>query len=78
MSEAKQRRQYTEEFKTEAVRLLSDSGKPVAQVARELGIAANPLYRWRRALLRRLLANWTTSAPDGTLFMKLARTQASS
>lgn len=46
MSEAKQRKQYTEEFKTEAVRLLNDSGKPVARVARELGIAANLLYRW--------------------------------
>jgi transposase len=47
MSEAKQRRQYTEEFKTEAVRLVRESGKPMAQVARELGIAANLLYRWR-------------------------------
>ena len=41
------RRQYTEEFKTEAVRLVQDSGKPEAAVARELGIADNVLYRWR-------------------------------
>jgi len=47
MSELKQRRQSTEEFKTEAVRLAKDSGKPVAQVARDLGIPANVLYRWR-------------------------------
>jgi transposase len=46
MSEAK-RRKYTEEFKTEAVRLVQESGKPVAEVARELGIADNLLYRWR-------------------------------
>ncbi len=46
MSEAK-RRKYTEQFKTEAVRLVCEAGKPVAEVARELGIAANLLYRWR-------------------------------
>ena len=41
------RRQYTEEFKTEAVRLVRDSARPVAQVARDLGIADHLLYRWR-------------------------------
>jgi len=43
----KTRRQYTEEFKVEAVRLVRDSARPVAQVARELGIADHLLYRWR-------------------------------
>ena len=41
------RRQYTEEFKTEAVRLVRDSARPVAHVARDLGIADHLLYRWR-------------------------------
>jgi len=40
------RRQYTDEFKTEAVRLARTSGKPVAQIARDLGINDNILYRW--------------------------------
>ena len=43
----KTRRQYTEEFKTEAVRLVRDSARPVAQVARDLGIADHLLSRWR-------------------------------
>ena len=43
----KTRRQYTEQFKTEAVRLVRDSARPVAQVARDLGIADHLLYRWR-------------------------------
>src|SRR4029078_919451 len=43
----KTRRQYTEEFKTEAVRLVRDSARPIAQVARDLGIADHLLYRWR-------------------------------
>ena len=41
------RRQFTDEFKCEAVRLIRESGRPVAQVARELGISDNVLYRWR-------------------------------
>jgi transposase len=41
------RRQFTDAFKSEAVRLTRESGRPVAQVARELGIGDNLLYRWR-------------------------------
>lgn len=41
------RRSYTETFKEEAVRLVRGSGHPVAQVARDLGIADYLLYRWR-------------------------------
>ncbi|MHB8744754.1 MAG: transposase, partial [Sulfuricaulis sp.] len=46
VTEAK-RRQYTEAFKTEAVRLLQETDKSIAQVARELGINPNLLSRWR-------------------------------
>ena len=38
------RRQFTDAFKSEAVRLTRESGRPVAQ---ELGIGDNLLYRWR-------------------------------
>lgn len=41
------RRQVTDAFKPEAVRLTRESGRPVAQVARELGIGDSLLYRWR-------------------------------
>ena len=41
------RRQFTDAFKFEAVGLSRESGRPVAQVARELGISDNVLYRWR-------------------------------
>ena len=41
------RRQFTDAFKSEAVRLTRESDWPVAQVARELGIANTLLYRWR-------------------------------
>lgn len=42
---------YTEEFRRDAVELLRTSGKPAAQVARELGISAGSLRTWRDALL---------------------------
>ena len=41
------RRQYTDEFKREAVGLLASSGRPLSQIARELGIAASRLRTWR-------------------------------
>ena len=41
------RRQFTDAFKIEAVRLSRESGRPVAQMARELGISDNVLYRRR-------------------------------
>lgn len=48
MSEKKSRNQYSDEYKSEAVRLVNDSGKPVSQIARELGVNANVLHRWIR------------------------------
>jgi transposase len=44
-----ERRKYTEELKREAVRLMETSGKAIAEIARDLGINDNNLYRWRRS-----------------------------
>ena len=41
------RRQFTDEFKREAVGLLTSSGRPLSQIAQELGIAASRLRAWR-------------------------------
>lgn len=46
MMAAVQRRRYTDDFKMEAVRLVQESNRPAAQVARDLGIADTLLYRW--------------------------------
>ena len=45
--EPKQRRRFSREFKVEAVRLASQEGVPVSQVARDLGVGENLLRRWR-------------------------------
>ena len=41
------RRSFTDEFKREAVSLLTSSGRPLTQVARELGIQPSMLRHWR-------------------------------
>jgi transposase-like protein len=43
----KKRKQFTREFKLEAVRLLEEGKKPAADLARELGIRRNLLYKWK-------------------------------
>lgn len=48
----KDRRQYTREFKLEALRLLETSGKSATQIERDLGIGSGNLYRWKRKLTR--------------------------
>ena len=44
----KPRRQYSREFKMEAVRLLETSGKSARQLERELGIGSGNLSRWKQ------------------------------
>ena len=41
------RRQYTDEFKREALGLLASSGRPLSQIAGVLGIPAARLWAWR-------------------------------
>ncbi len=47
---AVQRKQYTAEFKREAVRLMAQNGLRAAAVARGLGINPNLLGKWKRQL----------------------------
>src|SRR5690348_4163870 len=47
---AKVQKTSTKEFKQEAVKLAQTSGKPIAQVARELGISDTSIHQWRREL----------------------------
>ena len=47
MMTKKTRREFTDEFKREAVVLLRDSGRPLTQVASELGLEPSVPRRWR-------------------------------
>lgn len=43
----KERSSYSKEFKLEAVRLLREADKTATEIAMELGIRRNQLYKWR-------------------------------
>ena len=47
------RRKFDQDFKEGAVRLVRETGKPIAQVARELGIHDGTLGNWVNADRRR-------------------------
>lgn len=44
----KKYRQFSEEFKLEALKLLESSGKPKSQIERELGISPGLLGKWKQ------------------------------
>ena len=47
------RKSFSPEFKREAVRLLETAQKSSADLARELGVRRNQLYKWKEQLNKR-------------------------
>ena len=47
----KDRQRFTREFKIEAVRLANESGRLVTDVARDLGISVQLLYKWQEDVI---------------------------
>lgn len=47
MSQKRTYKQYSKEFKEEAVALVREQGYSVPEAAKSLGIASNMLYRWK-------------------------------
>ena len=45
-----QRRQYTPEFKREAVRLVTEGGVSMARAARDLGVSRSLLAKWKKQI----------------------------
>ena len=43
---SKKRKSYTPAYRREAARLVIDTGRPIAQVAREIGVGEQLLGRW--------------------------------
>jgi transposase len=42
------RKQFTPEFKREAVQLVESGSRSASELARELGVRRNQLYKWQR------------------------------
>ncbi len=38
---------YTKEFKLEAIRLMDEPDRPASEIAMQLGIRRNQLYKWK-------------------------------
>lgn len=47
MGQQRSYKQYSKEFKEEAVALIREQGHSVPEAAKSLGIASNVLYRWK-------------------------------
>lgn len=45
---ARKRRRFDEEFKREAVRFLEETGRSLREVAEELQVSEQSLWRWRK------------------------------
>ena len=52
MYKPEQRRRFSAQFEAEAVQMVIETGKPVAEVARDLGINAGTLANWVNAWRR--------------------------
>ena len=59
------RRQYSREFKQEAVKRVTEQGVPLAKVARDLDLNQNVLRRWKHKHPQSYLAQAGTAAAIG-------------
>lgn len=50
MRQKRQRRKFSPEFKREAVRMVTQDGHSLSQVARDLDVRADMLRRWKKQL----------------------------
>lgn len=57
---SRKRRSFTTEYKVEAARRVIDSGRTIAEVARDLGLSENLLGRWVADERRRIDAAATS------------------
>ena len=67
----KTRREFSPEFKREAVALLETSGRPLMRVATEVGISPSMLRNWR-AVVRGGTARSRAATPNVSLMPSLA------
>jgi transposase-like protein len=62
---SKYTKQYTEEFKRDAIALVDSSGKTVTAVARELSISSESLCGWYRKAKAAAAGRQPSKAPSG-------------
>ena len=71
------RRSFDPDFRAGAVRIVKESGKPIAQVARDLGINEGTLGNWvNKDIERRLPSNGGVSETEREELARLRRENA--
>lgn len=55
----KTKRKFTQEFKEETVKLITEQGYTAAEVSRNLGIAPSLIYKWKNKI-----QNWQAAGID--------------
>ncbi|WP_158647125.1 transposase [Actinoplanes sp. ATCC 53533] len=74
---AETRRRFDPEFKVGAVRIVQETNKPVAQVARDLGINEGTLANWvNKDIEQRLPSNGGVSESEPAELLRLRRENA--
>lgn len=70
-------KRYTAEFRTEAIRQVTERGYPVREVAKRLGVSSFPLYKWLKGVNRtpRLVAQEDLRAENARLKAELKRVE---
>ena len=63
---ADSKRVYTPAFKAETVQMVQTSGKPAAQIAREIGVSDKTLYGWVAHQKQAQACGTTVDAMKGT------------
>jgi transposase len=73
---AETRRKFDHDFREGAVRLVRETGKPIAQIARDLGINAGTLGNWVNADARRRGSDGVLSEDERAELARLRRENA--
>ncbi len=53
MTQRKPYQTYPREFKLEAIRMMAESDRPASEIAMELGIRRNQLYKWKEQMIKK-------------------------
>jgi transposase len=73
---ARNYRRFDQDFRAGAVRLVEETGKPIAQVAKDLGINAGTLSNWVGAARRAQAGNGVLAEDERQELLRLRRENA--
>ena len=73
---AESRRKFDQDFKEGAVRLVRETGRPIAQIAKDLGINEGTLGNWVNLDRRRREGNGSLSEDERAELVRLRRENA--